>query len=102
MDDIDPEIFSKNLKLRIQYFLGRPIIYYVGKKTKIVRVTARSIWAGMPHIHVILNFRFDHTYFYPPCHRETIEINVIVAIYYRTATIVAYTIYIRYMLRASV
>ena len=31
-------------------FLERPSIYYVKKKSKIVRVTARSILAGMTHI----------------------------------------------------
>ena len=31
-------------------FLGRPRIYYAEKKLKIVWVTIRSIWAGMPHI----------------------------------------------------
>ena len=48
-----PKNFSKNLKLRVRYFLlGRPSTDYVQKKIKIVRVTARSIWAGMRHIYI--------------------------------------------------
>ena len=31
-------------------FLGRSTKYYVKKNSKIVRVTARSIYAGIPHI----------------------------------------------------
>ena len=50
---LTPKNFSKHLKLRIRYFFGKP--YYVEKKSKIVRVTARSIWAGMPHVHSLFN-----------------------------------------------
>ena len=48
--DIDLKKFFKKSKYGI--FFGRPSTYYVEKKTKIMRVTARSIWAGMPHIDV--------------------------------------------------
>ena len=44
---------SRNLKLRVRYFFGPPTTYYVGKKSKIVRVMARSIWAGKPHMFTI-------------------------------------------------
>ena len=48
----DPQkIIQKNLKLRMRYFLGRPTTYYVEKKSMIVNVTARSIWAGMLHMY---------------------------------------------------
>ena len=35
---LTPKFFSKNLKLRVRYFFGRPITYYVKNKSKIVRV----------------------------------------------------------------
>ena len=46
---LTPKNISKNLKLRIWYFFGTPYNILRGKKLKIVRVTARSIWAEMLH-----------------------------------------------------
>ena len=45
---LTPNNFSKNLKVRVRYFLGHPLTYYVEKK-RIARITARSIRAGLPH-----------------------------------------------------
>ena len=50
---LTPQIFSKNLKFRAQYFFGTHYDILRGKKPKIVRVTARSIWVGMPHIVIL-------------------------------------------------
>ena len=52
---LTPKKVSKNLKLLVRYFFsGRPKTYYVEKKSSIMRVTARSIWAGMPHIYIYI------------------------------------------------
>ena len=49
---LTPKIFSKNLNLRVFF---RAILQHITwKKSKIVRVTARTILAGMSHIIVFL------------------------------------------------
>ena len=44
------KIFLKHLKLYVRYFFETPYNILGGKKSKIVRVTARSIWNEIPHI----------------------------------------------------
>ena len=41
--------FSKNLKLHVRYFYGTSYNILRRKKSKMARVTARSIWTEMPH-----------------------------------------------------
>ena len=50
---LTPNNFSKNLKLCVRYFFRT--------KSKIVRVTSRSICAGMPHIYSINIFNNNFT-----------------------------------------
>ena len=50
--------FSTNLKPCERYFFGTPCNILREKKSKIVRVTARSIWVGMPH-----KYRTIHDFF---------------------------------------
>ena len=47
---LTPEIFSTNPKLRLRYFFGMPYTVLRGKKSKLVRVTVRSIWVAVPHM----------------------------------------------------
>ena len=51
LGDIDLKNFFKKSKSSRMVFLERPSTYHVEKKSKIVRVTAKSIWVGMTHIH---------------------------------------------------
>ena len=52
LGDIDLKFFFQNIKLRVRYFFGMPWYILRGKKSKIERVTARSILAEMPHRHL--------------------------------------------------
>ena len=47
---LTPKFFSIHLKPRVRYSFGTPFNILRGKKSKILRVTARSIWVGMTHI----------------------------------------------------
>ena len=48
---LTPTNFSKNLKLRVQYFFRKPYNVLRGKKSKIAGITTSSIWAGMLYIY---------------------------------------------------
>ena len=51
------KIFSKNLKLHVWYCFGTLFNILRGKKSKMVRITARSIWAGISHIFHNINVK---------------------------------------------
>ena len=48
---LTPNFCKKSKTSCTVFFLGRPSTYYVREKSKIVRVTARSIWVGITHMH---------------------------------------------------
>ena len=62
LGDIDAKNFFKKSKTLCTVFVAMPYNILCGKKLKIARFTARSIWAGMPPMYILFDVLFISTF----------------------------------------